>query len=238
VLPALGQARMSAGKGSRRVTVAALAGRNDVPHNHNDIGSFMLLKHGRLLLVDPGRPIYTRETFGPRRYAILQCRALGHSVPIVNGHEQVAGGQYTGTLATANLDVAAVKAGGGEKALRLDLSRAYPDATLQRLVRTLTLGTDGTLTLEDDYAFSRKPKSVEEGFVTFEPADVAKNGASVTIGTGRRKIQLTAVETAGRFRMDEYPETIETDSQRRLLRRIVFVPATVSATMRLSFSFA
>lgn len=234
VLPALGQARMTVGNGARRVTVAALAGRNDVPHNHNDIGSFILFKHGRPALVDPGAPIYTKDTFGPKRYEILHCRSLGHSVPSVNGREQRAGSQYVGTLATQNLATEG-RATRGEKTLRIDLSKAYPDATLRTLIRTLTLRRDGSLRLLEEYAFSRKPVSVEEGFVTFDPVTIEKGGGAARIGRGDQTVRLAADGAPGRFRVEDRTESLETDPRRRLLRRIVFTPDRLAREMTFSF---
>ena len=120
-----------------------------------------LFKTGTCLLVDPGAPHYTRKTFGPRRYESLFCRSRGHSVPVVNSHEQPPGRRYRGTLAVEGLNRE------GDKIVTIDMTRAYPDKTLKKLERRFVLGRRGGIELTDTYAFSRKPRSVEEAFVTF-----------------------------------------------------------------------
>ncbi|MHC4504365.1 MAG: hypothetical protein ACYTFI_13755 [Planctomycetota bacterium] len=71
-LPDLGMIKM---RGKSGMVVVALAGNNGVPHNHNDIGTFMVYLRGRMLLTDPGAPLYNYETFREKRYEILWCRS-------------------------------------------------------------------------------------------------------------------------------------------------------------------
>lgn len=74
--------------------LAVKGGHNDEPHNHNDCGSFLLNVDGQRLAIELGAPEYTADTFGPNRYALLATRSSGHSVPLVNGQEQMAGRQF------------------------------------------------------------------------------------------------------------------------------------------------
>ena len=85
LLPDLGIVKLRGKPEAKQMTLIALAGHNGVPHNHNDIGSFHLYRGGRMLMTDPGAPMYNSQTFGDRRYEILWCRSKGHSVPIING---------------------------------------------------------------------------------------------------------------------------------------------------------
>ena len=73
---------------------AAKGGNNDENHNHNDIGHFLCVFHGEMLLTDLGAGEYTKDYFGDGRYDILCNRSMGHSVPLVNGREQCAGREY------------------------------------------------------------------------------------------------------------------------------------------------
>lgn len=80
------------------LTIAAKGGRNDEPHNHNDCGSFIVHYRGESQLVDLGKGFYDREYFDEHRYEHLVTRSLGHSVPSVNGYEQVDGEEYAASV--------------------------------------------------------------------------------------------------------------------------------------------
>ena len=229
LLPDLGQVKLRAGEGNKATVLAVLAGRNDVPHNHNDIGSFIVHRDGTSFLTDPGAPRYERKTFSSRRYEILFCRSRGHSVPLINGREQPEGGACRGTLAVEGLN------GDGEKTATVDITRAYNDKTLKSLVRRFVLAPDGSAALTDTYAFSRKPRSVEEAFITYEPVRVAKNGRSVAIGRGRRKMTLSSAD-AGAFAATPLVEESKEGRTDVIVTRITFAPAVLARQMTLGFS--
>jgi len=226
LLPDLGMVKLRAGG----TTLLALAGRNDVPHNHNDIGSFILHRHGACLLTDPGAPRYTAKTFGPRRYEILFCRSRGHSVPLINGKEQPAGGQYRGTLAVEGLNAA------GPKTATIDLTHAYAEPSLARLVRRFTLAEDGCVELCDSYAFRRKPRGVEEAFITFEPVKIASNGQAAVVGKGKRSLTIAARGTPGRFAATRLVEESKEGRADAVVTRITFAPARLERQMTLTFT--
>ncbi|MBD5129823.1 MAG: heparinase [Ruminococcaceae bacterium] len=74
--------------------LAAKGGHNDEPHNHNDIGSFIYACEGESVLADVGAGEYTRDYFNENRYKNICCRSLGHSVPLIDGKEQLAGARH------------------------------------------------------------------------------------------------------------------------------------------------
>ena len=71
-------------------TLVIKGGYNDEPHNHNDVGSFMIVaKNDGIPIADLGVGIYRKETFDPElRYTLLNNASFGHSVPIINGKYQ------------------------------------------------------------------------------------------------------------------------------------------------------
>lgn len=71
--------------------------------------------------IELGAPEYTADTFGPKRYSLLATRSSGHSLPIVNGHEQASGRESAA-------QVLVVEAGPSLVRVRLDLTGAYPAA--------------------------------------------------------------------------------------------------------------
>ena len=227
-LDQMGLAKLHAGKGRRRTILTALAGRNDFPHNHNDVGSFILYRGGQCLLTDPGSPHYTGKTFGPRRYEILQCRSLGHSVPVINGREQSPGSEYFGAMGAEGVG------GSGPKAVTIDMTNAYADPTLKKLQRRVTLDVDGAAGLTDVYEFSRQPRRVEEAFVTYEPAKILRGGKAVKIGAGANAMILTAA-CSGRFTVTPQGDEGRTWAAQGELIRIAFRPARLARTMEVSF---
>src|SRR5690606_19791502 len=64
---------------------ATKGGNNEEPHNHNDVGHFMLLADDEVFLQDLGSGMYTKDYFGARRYSYVTNGSQGHSVPIING---------------------------------------------------------------------------------------------------------------------------------------------------------
>ena len=131
---------------------AAKGGNNNEPHNHNDLGSFILCHGGRQILTDLGAGEYTRDYFGEKRYEILCNRSTGHSVPILDGKEQCKGAEYA---AKTQCD--------GEK-LTIDITGAYPKCGVSGVVREFSF-TENSVLLQDTYTFAESC-DVKERFVT------------------------------------------------------------------------
>lgn len=74
--------------GRRTWALAVKGGYNDEPHNHLDLGSFLIAVDGEQLLCDPGAGEYTAAYFGPERYDQVHPSAAWHSVPAVEGAAQ------------------------------------------------------------------------------------------------------------------------------------------------------
>ena len=236
-LPETGLARAVA-TDDPSIQVAISVGHNGVPHNHNDVGSFLMFAQGSTLLTDPGAPRYTRKTFGEERYEIIHTRTLGHSLPILNGVEQSPGEEYHGSLQVENFQLTDGASHDPKEPKRMiaSIGRAYPIPTLHSLTRTLTLFPDGMLRVEDRFHFEEPPESIEEGFVTFAPVVVEANGRSVRIGEGNQSVLLRAEEEVpGVFTVRDLVASVESDRRNRLLRRISFTPESLEAEMTLTF---
>jgi hypothetical protein len=127
------------------LTLAVKGGHNGEHHNHNDVGSVVVALAGVPVLVDPGRPTYTAQTFGPHRYRIWTMASDWHSVPQIRGSAQEAGSGY------AARDVTVAHDGAGAQ-LRLDLAGAYPRTDVRHWWRTARLDRDtGTVTVSDSW---------------------------------------------------------------------------------------
>ncbi len=79
------------------LAAAFKGGHNGQPHNHNDLGSFILLLDGYPVLTDPGSDTYVKDTFGPKRYTSDMMNSRGHPVPIVAGQLQSTGREARAT---------------------------------------------------------------------------------------------------------------------------------------------
>lgn len=132
--------------------LASKAGNNGVSHNHNDIGSWELLTSTMPVVTELGSGEYTRDYFDDhKRYQLLEPRSLGHSVPLINGHEQIAGVGARGTLQTPVADETII-----------DYAAAYPAAArVVSLTRTFLTRTNMIL-ITDTTEFTTAENSFSE----------------------------------------------------------------------------
>nr|WP_062322366.1 heparinase II/III family protein [Paenibacillus pabuli]MEC0125994.1 heparinase II/III family protein [Paenibacillus pabuli] len=176
-----GVARGILAAGEQKEMIAAFAvkgGHNAEPHNHHDLGHFIIHGGGENILCDPGSGEYTQAYFAPGRESIFQIGPQGHSVPVIEGTVQHSGRQaearvlYTKQSTPQGIEIA------------FDLTSAYPEApTLARYIRRLSWNgpsgtTEAELLLEDQYQWQQpsgtrnrehlieKPPSVIEYFMS------------------------------------------------------------------------
>ncbi|MCX5685676.1 MAG: heparinase II/III family protein, partial [Planctomycetota bacterium] len=71
--------------------VALKGGHNAEHHNHNDVGSYVVVVKDTPVLLDPGAEVYTARTFSSRRYDSKLLNSFGHAVPVVAGQLQRTG---------------------------------------------------------------------------------------------------------------------------------------------------
>lgn len=136
-----------------RYNFACKAGHNNEQHNHNDVGSFLISKNGKVTFCDPGSGEYTRQYFSNERYDIIACSSRGHSVPIINGEYQVTGNKKSQVFTET------------DKRYAFSMENAYAVPSLVSLRRDLTMEDEG-VALVDTYEFSETPESITERFVS------------------------------------------------------------------------
>lgn len=108
-------------------------GHNDEPHNHNDLGQFIIHCGGENIICDPGAGLYTQAYFAPGREQLFHISSSGHNVPLIDGCEQSSGRQAEAYMLGFRLEP-----DGSELEAALDLTLAYPEAaSLQRYTREL-----------------------------------------------------------------------------------------------------
>ncbi|HEU4326138.1 MAG TPA: heparinase II/III family protein [Roseiflexaceae bacterium] len=183
---------------------SAKGGHNGEPHNHNDLGHFILQSGGESLLADLGAGRYTRQYFGAQRYEALHTGSHGHSVPLVNGQPQSAGRDYAASVLAYEPQRDGLR-------FALDLTRAYADPALRSLVRVFDWSVEraarrATLRLTDTFGFTEPPSSLEERFVSLHAPSLENGTATwsgargaITMRFDRRRFEpgVEAVATEG-----------------------------------------
>ncbi|MBP1964886.1 heparinase II/III domain-containing protein [Paenibacillus aceris] len=164
----------------RIAAFAAKGGYNEEPHNHNDLGHFILHVDGVNVLADVGIGVYTKQYFQPEhRYETIHAGSHGHSVPIVGGYRQGFGRQYKSQL----LEHEATE---DEVRFELDLTQAYACPTLQSLTREFLWlrpsDEASQLIITDKAVFRESPSVFQEVFICgVEPQQIEMGW--ITIGT-------------------------------------------------------
>ncbi|MBQ4517059.1 MAG: heparinase II/III family protein [Clostridia bacterium] len=153
-------------KRSKLYDIAVTAGNNDAPHNHNDLGSFILRVGEDRVFDDLGAGEYTKAYFeAESRYQHLVCGSQGHSVPIINGYCQPAGKEYRGEMTYA------------ENKLTVDLSKAYNCPGLNSFIRSFDF-KEKSFTLQDSFSFCGEG-DVTERFITKIKPEITAEGIEV-----------------------------------------------------------
>jgi hypothetical protein len=141
-----------------KYSLGAKAGHNNEFHNHNDVGSFLISKGGRVTFCDPGGGEYTKDYFGPNRYSIFVTSGRAHSVPVINGEYQTFG-KREGSVEIFE-----------DNRFKFSMKGGYEIDSLSSLTRDFECLDDG-VRLTDVFEFSDTPVSVTERFVSLLPLE-------------------------------------------------------------------
>jgi len=163
---------------------AAKGGHNGEPHNHNDLGQFILARAGQVYVSDLGSGEYRSGYFGAERYSYDCNGSQGHCVPVIDGLYQSEG-------AEAHALVLEASTSGAEDVLILDLTLAYKHEDLQGLTRSFVWhkGERVSLTLSDEFNFRQAPGTLMERFVTFH-TPLIEAGFAVVGGAGGTGLRI------------------------------------------------
>lgn len=148
----------------RGLAAAFKGGHNAQPHNHNDLGSFVVLSNGRRILTDLGGDTYVRDTFGPKRYTSGVLNSFGHPVPRVAGKLQRTGKEAKAVTVRVDFSEA-------EDLWEMDITSAYDVPALERLTRTFVFrrggAAAGSLEIIDRVRFraGEKPQDFDTALV-------------------------------------------------------------------------
>lgn len=143
---------------------ALKGGHNGEPHNHNDLGQYILHGGGENLLCDLGAGMYTKAYFQEGRESIINISSGGHNVPVIGGHMQKSGPSYSAK-------VLEIKNNEKELQVVLDLTKAYGDAPIHCFTRSVLFqcpeeGERSILQLEDVFDWKGEADSIEERLIS------------------------------------------------------------------------
>jgi len=211
--------------------LAAKGGHNDEMHNQNDVGSFMVLAGGKVVLTDPGRGRYSKAYFGPDRYKNLFASSLGHSVPVVNDEEQAAGREHA-AIVLEHVHSPALDR------LSLDMAAAYPAAAdIARLDRHIEMRRDiGAIGIEDSYAFASEAGVFRSVLVT--PLAARLEGGDIIVGDAAAGLRIVVEDADAHIHFDCRQDQEKQYQPAVDLTRIVITPRTKSREGRIALAIS
>ena len=188
---------------------AAKAGHNGESHNHNDGGSYLLHVHGQRWAIEIGAPEYVQAFFSPTRYEFFAARSRGHSVPVINGCEQMEG-------RAAEARILEYRPGH----VVMDLTRCYPAAAhCQECHRTFDFDPQsGRLHVADHFVLTAASD--------LETAIIAEDATRFRVSPGPTTYHA-ATEVHTYSGHDGRPATVQ---------RIVLKPRNLTTETRLSYT--
>lgn len=152
---------------------AMKGGHNDESHNHNDVGSFVVYRNGKPVLIDAGVGTYTRQTFSKDRYKIWSMQSLYHNLPAFGGV-----GQHQGKAFASKNEVYDKDA----RLLTLDLTDAYEaECGLTSYVRSGSLH-DGVVTVNESVKLDAE-REIDFVLVTHREPKML-DGAKIALAEG------------------------------------------------------
>ncbi len=186
-------------------------GNNGEPHNHNDVGCFVVASSDKQLICDIGAPRYVRDYFHGDRYSFLAASSRGHSVPVINGKLQNAGEDYYGILNT--------KCDGK---VTVDFENAYEKGTVKGLKRSFDL-KENSFILTDEFIFDNENNKVFERFVSLTKPEINDNIVKIDGLTFKAKSEGYEI----RISSEEYMEHAHAKKEPRTLYIIDFVKENI-----------
>ncbi|MDN4068075.1 heparinase II/III family protein [Paenibacillus vini] len=164
---------------------AAKGGHNDEPHNHNDLGQFILAGGGDFFLSDLGCGEYTKDYFREARY-VYDCNgSQGHSVPIIDGVLQSEGRGKAATILEQLISDAEIR-------LAVELSAAYICEGLESFTRSWVWRKTALLELEmqDVYRFASAPQRLTERFISLIKPVESETAGVLLLAFGSMGLEL------------------------------------------------
>jgi hypothetical protein len=168
---------------SKGMYVATKGGSNAEMHNHNDVGCLVVYYDGKPIIVDPSHGSYDHGFFGPTRYDRWFMKSSYHSVPTVDGIEELPGKEYRSRDESCDVD---------NQTVTMDLAPSFPkEAGIVSMIRTVSLD-GGTVTVKDDVLADHEA-DIHFNYLTLDEPKVLTPGV-LDIGSGRTMTYDTSLK--------------------------------------------
>lgn len=147
----------------KKYAFAAKGGHNNEPHNHNDVGNFVITDGHNQLVTDIGAGEYTKDYFSSKRYDMFYCSSEGHSVPIIDGQKQKAGPEYTAEVIKAK-----------DNHFVIEMRNAYDIKELTGLKRGFRMDEESVV-MKDTFSFENGQHKITERFISAIKPEISEN---------------------------------------------------------------
>ena len=139
-------------------------GNNGESHNHNDVGTFVIIRGDTMPVADTSGGKYDKDYFSEKRYTYFATRSGGHNYPIVDGVEQEGHGR-------CRCRQFSVTRSDDEDTIFMDLSGTLKADSLDGFTRTVKgKRSDGTVTVTDCFKLNRPAHIQDRLIIPGEPA--------------------------------------------------------------------
>lgn len=155
--------------------LAMKGGNNGEFHNHNDVGSLIVYKDGKPLLIDAGVGAYTKQTFSPQRYELWFMQSRYHNVAMFDGVGQLAGAGFAASDVIYSPE---------ERRLSMELAGAYPKDLGILSYRRFAALDEGFVTLHDEFSLESE-REIDLVFLTHRKPLILEDGDIALNGDGR-----------------------------------------------------
>ncbi|MBQ7353651.1 MAG: heparinase II/III family protein [Clostridia bacterium] len=196
----------------------AKGGTNGESHNHNDVGSFVLSKNDKQVLIDIGVRPYTKEYFTEGRYdRYMEISSKSHNVPIINGKYQ------------ANLPCTRSYTRLENGVFTVDFKELYDVEGLNKLTRHYKSDENG-ITITDEF---EGVSSFEERLVSYDEPKIVDgvtviDSVSVIFDNSKASLEVST---------DYHTVSINDDGTPKETRLVYYLTIKVNEPSDNSFSF-
>jgi hypothetical protein len=184
--------------------LAVKAGDNGDGHNHNDVGSVILYKHGRPVLIDIGVETYTKQTFSADRYRIWTMQSAFHNLPTFGTAMQSPGEDFAARDVVTLLSDTAAE-------ISMEIAGAYPpEAGLRSYRRSVRLKKGHAATIADHHD-GDLPATLSLLFAErplLEPGSISLPGLATLTLTGAGPLSLETLPISDPRLRRAWPDTL------------------------------
>ncbi len=178
-----------------KLSASFKAGHNNESHNHNDVGTYVVIYRNEPILLDVGGEVYTARTFSKNRYDSRVLNSWGHAVPMIGGVLQSTGANAKGVVTKAAFSDA-------QDVFGFDFKSCYDIKTLEKLNRTFVYNRiKNCIIITDQFQLSdNDQQEFNEALITL--SDAVRSGNKVIVGKPGKQfcveVNATTVDKSGK----------------------------------------